>query len=91
MGPRVEAGEVRVEARGLRVRAGNWPVGMQSVQILFATLTGFVAGAVFALMDAPIPAPPKLAGVMGIVGIYAGYKAIQHFDLIGLVADAFPL
>jgi XapX domain-containing protein len=63
---------------------------MQTAQILFATLTGAFAGVVFGLVDAPIPAPPELAGVMGIVGIYVGYKAIEYLDLVGDVANVLP-
>lgn len=52
-----------------------------------ALLTGFLAGAVFAYVGVPIPAPPTVAGVLGIVGIYLGFKAIEYlgwgFDLLG--------
>ena len=54
-----------------------------------ALLTGLVAGALFAVLNIPIPAPPELAGVMGIVGLFAGYKLIEFFDvgvdLLGLL------
>ena len=46
-----------------------------------ALLTGLVAGALFAALNVPIPAPPELAGVMGIVGLFAGYKLINFFDI----------
>lgn len=42
-----------------------------------ALLTGLLAGALFSYLQIPIPAPPELPGLMGIVGIYAGYKLIQ--------------
>ncbi len=42
-------------------------------EILLSFLTGFFAGFLFSLLKLPIPAPPSLAGVMGIVGIFAGY------------------
>ncbi|TQQ81193.1 XapX domain-containing protein [Halonotius terrestris] len=42
-----------------------------------ALVTGLVAGAIFAFLNIPIPAPPELAGVMGIVGLFGGYKLIQ--------------
>ncbi|MFP9190502.1 XapX domain-containing protein [Natronosalvus vescus] len=45
--------------------------------VVLALLTGFLAGAVFAFVEVPIPAPPELPGIMGIVGIYLGYKAVQ--------------
>lgn len=44
---------------------------------LFALLTGLLTGGFFAALEAPIPAPPNLAGVLGIVGIYLGYVAIE--------------
>lgn len=43
-------------------------------EILLALLTGIIVGFVFALFKLPIPAPPALAGITGIVGIYLGYK-----------------
>ncbi|MFB6270725.1 MAG: XapX domain-containing protein [Halobacterium sp.] len=46
-----------------------------------ATLTGLVVGAVFASLRIPIPAPPNLAGVMGIVGIWLGYRLVRYFDV----------
>jgi XapX domain-containing protein len=54
-----------------------------------ALLTGLLTGALFAALKVPIPAPPELPGIMGIVGIYAGYKLIQWadvgYDLLGLL------
>lgn len=44
---------------------------------VFALLTGLLTGGIFAALEAPIPAPPNLAGVLGIVGIYLGYVLIQ--------------
>ena len=46
-----------------------------------ALLTGIVAGATFAFLRVPIPAPPELPGVLGIVGIYLGYKFVQWADV----------
>jgi XapX domain-containing protein len=48
-----------------------------NAQVLLALLTGVVAGAVFAALEVPIPAPPNVAGVMGIVGIYLGFKGVE--------------
>lgn len=47
----------------------------------FALLTGLLTGALFAFLKIPIPAPPELPGVMGIIGIYLGYKLIQYVDI----------
>ncbi|MCD5324023.1 MULTISPECIES: XapX domain-containing protein [Pontibacillus] len=48
--------------------------------ILLSIVTGFFVGFVFALFKLPIPAPPALAGVMGIVGIYLGFKAYEQLS-----------
>jgi len=48
---------------------------------VLALLTGFLTGAVFRLVNVPIPAPPNAAGVLGIVGIYLGYVLLDHFDI----------
>jgi len=64
---------------------------MNVAEVVLATVTGLIAGAVFALVDVPIPAPPALAGVMGIFGIYLGFRLVQYLDLVGAIADAIPL
>lgn len=46
-------------------------------EIVLALATGFVVGFLFALCKLPIPAPPALAGVTGIIGIYLGFKVFQ--------------
>ena len=48
---------------------------------VLALLTGLLAGALFRFLHVPIPAPPELPGVMGIVGIFLGYKLIDHFEV----------
>ncbi|MCP3033184.1 XapX domain-containing protein [Halobacillus sp. A1] len=45
-------------------------------EVALALLAGFIVGAIFAAFKLPIPAPPALAGVAGIVGIYLGFKFI---------------
>jgi XapX domain-containing protein len=42
--------------------------------ILLSLITGAVVGFVFALLKLPIPAPPALPGIMGIIGIYLGFQ-----------------
>lgn len=49
--------------------------------ILVATMTGVATGIAFGLLDVPIPAPPNLAGVMGIAGILVGYRLVEYFDV----------
>ncbi|MEI5909048.1 XapX domain-containing protein [Bacillus spongiae] len=50
--------------------------------ILLAIVTGFIVGFIFALLKLPIPAPPALAGVMGIVGVYLGFKAYEYVQTL---------
>jgi XapX domain-containing protein len=65
---------------------------MDVTQVLYATLTGFTVGALFKFVEIPIPAPPNLAGVMGIVGIFLGFKAMQETGLtVGDVMQALGL
>lgn len=44
--------------------------------LLLSILSGFLVGVVFALFKLPIPAPPAFSGILGIVGIYLGYKFV---------------
>lgn len=44
---------------------------------LLALLVGGVCGGVFALARLPVPAPPVLSGVIGVLGVYSGYTLIQ--------------
>ncbi|WP_181685604.1 XapX domain-containing protein [Halorhabdus salina] len=53
---------------------------MNPTLVGLATLTGLVTGLVFGFLEVPIPAPPSLAGVMGIVGIFLGYRIMGYFD-----------
>ena len=46
-------------------------------RILLSTLSGLLVGGLFSWLDLPIPAPPTLSGVMGIVGIYLGFWLIN--------------
>ncbi len=44
------------------------------LQEIEAFLVGMVVGLIFTRLHLPVPAPPALAGVLGIVGIYLGAK-----------------
>lgn len=50
---------------------------MDFALVAAALATGMVTGAVFNTVGVPIPAPPNLAGVMGIIGVFLGYKLIE--------------
>lgn len=49
------------------------------IDILKSLGTGFVCGAIFALLRLPVPAPVVLPGIAGIVGLSLGYMVIMHF------------
>ncbi len=46
-------------------------------EVVLSIVTGAVVGVVFAALKLPIPAPPVLSGVMGIVGVYLGAVGYQ--------------
>ncbi|SFL46692.1 XapX domain-containing protein [Halanaerobium salsuginis] len=48
-------------------------------QAFLAALTGLIVGGIFSWLKLPIPAPPTLPGVMGIVGIYLGFILTKTF------------
>jgi XapX domain-containing protein len=45
-------------------------------EVLLALLAGLIVGILFASLKLPIPAPPAISGVAGIVGIYLGFKVV---------------
>lgn len=45
-------------------------------EALLALITGGICGAVFAFLRLPVPAPPVLPGVLGVVGVFAGYRLV---------------
>ncbi len=49
------------------------------LNVVLALLAGFIVGLVFCFIKLPLPAPPTLAGVMGIAGVYLGYVAYGLF------------
>lgn len=59
---------------------------MNHVLTVLAFVTGALTGALFAYLEVPIPAPPSIAGILGIVGIYVGFKLVEasgrSFDLL---------
>lgn len=61
---------------------------MDATIAVLALLTGLIAGAVFSFLQVPIPAPPELPGILGIVGIYLGYRAIE---LLGVGVDVLSV
>ncbi|WP_336359542.1 XapX domain-containing protein [Haladaptatus sp. ZSTT2] len=54
---------------------------MDTVIVMLALATGFATGSLFSFLQIPIPAPPNLAGIAGILGIYLGFKLIEQVDV----------
>lgn len=46
--------------------------------VVASLAVGFAVGIIFRAMKLPVPAPPAIEGVMGIVGIFLGYKLAQQ-------------
>lgn len=53
---------------------------MNMVEVAKALFSGLVVGVLFSALKLPIPAPPALAGIMGIVGIFIGYLLWNFFS-----------
>lgn len=45
--------------------------------VLIALATGAFVGILFSVLKLPLPAPPVLSGIAGIVGIYLGGVGYQ--------------
>lgn len=41
-------------------------------EVVMAIVAGFFVGVLFSAIKLPLPAPPVLPGVMGIMGVYLG-------------------
>nr|WP_096186933.1 DUF1427 family protein [Evansella halocellulosilytica] len=48
-------------------------------EILLALIAGLIVGIVFTWIKLPIPSPPALPGIIGILGIYLGHKLVNFF------------
>ena len=46
-------------------------------EIILSLIAGISVGALFSMLHLPLPAPPVLAGIMGIVGVYLGGSAYK--------------
>ncbi|WP_018807409.1 XapX domain-containing protein [Salinispora arenicola] len=47
--------------------------------VLLALAAGLLCGVVFAAARLPIPAPPTLAGIAGIIGVFLGFLITRRF------------
>jgi XapX domain-containing protein len=48
-------------------------------EVMLALLSGLFVGILFSAIKLPIPAPPVLPGVIGIVGVYLGSVIYSQF------------
>ena len=44
---------------------------------ILALIVGIIVGFIFSLFKLPIPAPNAIEGVLGIIGIFIGYKLLE--------------
>ncbi|MCP8969121.1 XapX domain-containing protein [Ectobacillus ponti] len=44
------------------------------MQAILALVSGLIVGVLFSALKLPLPAPPTLVGILGIVGIYLGFQ-----------------
>jgi len=44
---------------------------------ILSLISGIICGALFSLVKLPIPAPPSIAGLLGIIGIVIGYYLVR--------------
>jgi len=63
---------------------------MDTTTVLLALLAGVAAGALFAYLRIPVPAPPTLPGIMGIVGLFLGYRIVNTLGAGVDVASYLP-
>ncbi len=49
-------------------------------EVFLALLAGLIVGVAFTLLKLPIPAPPVLSGVAGIVGVFGGAKLVEFIQ-----------
>ncbi|MGY5540487.1 XapX domain-containing protein [Vibrio brasiliensis] len=47
-------------------------------EVILALLSGLIVGVVFTAIKLPIPAPPVMSGVVGIIGVYLGSVVYQN-------------
>lgn len=47
-------------------------------EVFLALIAGLITGAVFTVIKLPIPAPPVLSGVVGIVGVFLGAQLMNY-------------
>ncbi|QLG28894.1 DUF1427 family protein [Halorarum halophilum] len=64
-----------------------------TLQLVLALLAGVFTGALFSAIQVPIPAPPSLPGLLGIGGIFLGYKGVEwlgfQFDVLAAISGLF--
>lgn len=46
---------------------------------ILSIITGIITGGVFSAINLPIPAPNRIEGILGIIGVYLGFIIINHF------------
>jgi len=63
---------------------------MDTTTAVLALVTGVLAGGLFAYLRIPVPAPPTLPGVLGVTGLFLGYRVVNALGVGVDVAALFP-
>ncbi len=63
--------------RTMLYELGSLTIYHSMSEILLALVAGVLVGAIFSAVKLPLPAPPVLSGIIGIVGIYLGGHLYQ--------------
>ena len=50
--------------------------------IILALAAGVIVGFIFKLIKLPLPAPPVLSGIIGIIGIFLGGKVFDWLQKV---------
>jgi XapX domain-containing protein len=45
---------------------------------ILSLITGIITGGIFTFLNFPLPAPNKIEGILGIIGIFLGYLIINQ-------------
>lgn len=50
-------------------------------------ICGTIVGIVFSVAKMPVPAPPTIEGIMGIVGMFLGFTFMNY--ILGVINDLY--
>lgn len=48
-------------------------------EVILSIIAGIIVGMIFKVLDFPLPAPPNIAGFMGIFGVWLGASLMRKY------------